>query len=99
MATTNEELKEQWYVETDPKRRELLLTELESKGLLPSDIDFEEQFGLYPDIEDDNFTDKSDCQCKHLKLLQAVTYNYIKKGQMIITREIIECHVNIHPVQ
>jgi len=30
-------------------------------------------------IEDDNFTDKSDCQCKHLKLLQAVTYNYIKK--------------------
>lgn len=55
MATNKEELLEQWLLETDSSRRELLLKELESRNLIPDDIDYETEYGLYPDVDDDNF--------------------------------------------
>ena len=54
MARTNKEILEQWMNESDSDRRDLMIKELTSRDLLPS-IDFEEEYGLYPDIEDENF--------------------------------------------
>jgi hypothetical protein len=55
MATNKEELLEQWLVETDSSRRELLLKELEARNLIPDDTDYENEYGLYPDVADENF--------------------------------------------
>jgi len=55
MATTNEELLQQWLVESDPKRREDVLKELDKKNLLPNDKEYEDKYALYPSVEDENF--------------------------------------------
>jgi len=55
MATNKEELLEQWLIETDTSRREMLLKELEARKLIPDDADFEDTYGLYPEIDDENF--------------------------------------------
>ena len=58
MASTKEQLMEQWIVETDPEIRENLMIEMTSKGLFPDDTDYEDIYGLYPDLEDPNFIQK-----------------------------------------
>ena len=55
MATNNKEFLEQWLVESDPERREMIFEELESRGLFPKDLDIDETYGLYPDINDKDF--------------------------------------------
>jgi len=55
MATNKEELLEQWLIETDTSRREMLLKELEARKLIPDDADFDNTYGLYPEIDDENF--------------------------------------------
>ena len=55
MATNNKEFLEQWSVESDPARREAMFNELTTRGLFPADIDFEKEYGLYPDIAEENF--------------------------------------------
>jgi len=55
MATNKEELLEQWLVETDPSRRKLMFNELTLRGLFPDDTDFDDEYGLYPSVEDENF--------------------------------------------
>ena len=58
MASVKEQLLDQWLVETDPERREVLIQEMISKGLFPSDKEYEDKYGLYPDLEDPNFIQK-----------------------------------------
>jgi hypothetical protein len=55
MATNKEEKLSQWLVETDPIRREAMLKDLTLHGLFPDDTNFENSYGLYPSIEDENF--------------------------------------------
>ena len=58
MASTKEELLDQWVVATDPTVREDLVQQMMVKGLFPDDTDYEEEYGLYPALEDDNFIKK-----------------------------------------
>jgi len=55
MATNNKEFLEQWLVESDPTRRNLMFNELTSRGLFPDDMNLDDAYGLYPDIIDENF--------------------------------------------
>jgi len=58
MTSTNDELREQWLVETDPAVREELIQQMMASGLFPDDTDYESEYGLYPDLEDPNFIQK-----------------------------------------
>lgn len=58
MATTKEQLMDQWLLETDPERREVLINEMISKNMFPDDNDYEDKYGLYPELEDPNFIRK-----------------------------------------
>ena len=58
---TKEELIKQWLfagVVTNSQEkivRDKLFSDLYAKGLYPDNIDYENKYGLYPDIEDENF--------------------------------------------
>ena len=54
MATNNKEFLDQWLIETDPARRGLMIDELTKRNLFPSDEEYDE-YGLYPDLNDENF--------------------------------------------
>jgi len=58
MTSVKEQLLDQWLVETDPERREVLIQEMISKGMYPTDEEYEDTYGLYPDLEDPNFIQK-----------------------------------------
>ena len=58
MASTKDELLDQWLVTTDPKVRETLFQELIAKELFPDDTDYEDEYGLYPDLEVPDFIKK-----------------------------------------
>jgi len=58
MANTKDELFDQWLVATDPNVRERLIQEMMAKGLFPDDTDYEEEYGLYPALEDPDFIQK-----------------------------------------
>jgi hypothetical protein len=58
MATTKQQLMDQWLVETDPERRETLIQEMMKNQIFPDDKDYEDSYGLYPDLEDPNFIQK-----------------------------------------
>ena len=56
MASTNEELLERYNKSSDPDEREELLSRMSIRDLFPSDeVDYETLYGLYPDIDDNNF--------------------------------------------
>ena len=58
MASTKDELFDQWLVATDPTVRESLIQEMLAKGLFPDDTDYEDEYGLYPALEDPEFIQK-----------------------------------------
>ena len=58
MATTKQQLMDQWLLETDPERREVIIQEMMKNALFPDDKDYEDSYGLYPDLEDPNFIQK-----------------------------------------
>ena len=58
MASTKDELLDQWSVATDPTVRESLVQQMMAKGLFPDDTDYEEEYGLYPALEDPDFIQK-----------------------------------------
>ena len=58
MATTKQQLMDQWLLETDPERREVLIQEMMKSELFPNDKEYEDSYGLYPDLEDPNFIQK-----------------------------------------
>ena len=58
MATQKQQLMDQWLLETDPERREVLIQEMMKSAQLPDDKDYEDSYGLYPDLDDPNFIQK-----------------------------------------
>jgi len=52
---TNNELLTLWLNEIDPEARDRLFDELSLRDLIPNDNDYEDVYGLYPDVEDKNF--------------------------------------------
>jgi len=58
MATTKQQLMDQWLLETDPERREVLIQEMMKSALFPNEKEYEDSYGLYPDLEDPNFIQK-----------------------------------------
>ena len=58
MASTKDELLDQWSVATDPAVRESLVQQMMAKGLFPDDTDYEDEYGLYPALEDPDFIKK-----------------------------------------
>ena len=52
---TNRELLELNKLITNPEERERLFQMMDIRGLIPNDSDFENVYGLYPDIDDPNF--------------------------------------------
>jgi hypothetical protein len=58
MATTKQQFMDQWLLETDPERRETLLQEMMKNEMFPDERDYEDSYGLYPDLDDPNFIQK-----------------------------------------
>ena len=53
---TNRELLDLWLYETNPEARDRLLDELGSRDLIPTnENDYENKYGLYPDVDDKQF--------------------------------------------
>lgn len=53
---TNKELLDLWLLETNLEARERLLDEMGARNLIPkNEDDYEDIYGLYPDIEDEDF--------------------------------------------
>lgn len=53
---TNKDLLKKWLLATNLEDRERLLEELGARNLVPSDKDdYETKYGLYPDVEDEDF--------------------------------------------
>ena len=53
---TNKELLEQWLYETNRDKQDQLLESLGARNLVPKDEDdYEDLYGLYPDIDDEDF--------------------------------------------
>ena len=57
---TNEEVLEAWEEETDLEIRDVIMDEMEKRGLFPADsqLEYENRTGVYPDVRDPMFLQK-----------------------------------------
>ena len=54
-TSTDGELFSQWIATAEPAERINMIKELKYRGLFPDNVDFDKQYGLYPEIQDENF--------------------------------------------